>query len=149
MKAMGLLDSARITSWHLSNSVVYLPAWIIVSLVWRSQIWVLTNVLLILVVHILLGLTLASWSFFIAAPFGKSPQLAAVASTFLSILFAIVALILKGVFLGISQTDLFNSSIQSVVGVHSSSLFSSRLDSTSSPTARLVDTKTTISPQTR
>ncbi|KAJ7729088.1 hypothetical protein DFH07DRAFT_218233 [Mycena maculata] len=95
MKAMGLLDSARITSWHLSNSLVYLPAWIIVALVWRSQIWVLTNVLLILVVHILLGLTLASWTFFIAAPFGKSPQLAAVCSTFLSILFAIIALILK------------------------------------------------------
>ncbi|KAJ6601121.1 hypothetical protein DFH09DRAFT_1020416 [Mycena vulgaris] len=95
MKAMGLLDSARITSWHLSNSIVYLPAWIIVALVWRSQIWVLTNVLLILVVHILLGLTLASWTFFVAAPFGKSPQLAAVCSTFLAILFAIVALILK------------------------------------------------------
>ncbi|KAJ7239752.1 hypothetical protein B0H12DRAFT_1204157 [Mycena haematopus] len=76
MKAMGLLDSARVASWHLSNSLVYLPAWIIVALVWRSQIWVLTNVLLILVVHILLGLTLASWSFFVAAPFGKSPQLA-------------------------------------------------------------------------
>ncbi|KAF8204239.1 hypothetical protein K438DRAFT_1757492 [Mycena galopus ATCC 62051] len=65
------------------------------ALVWRSQIWVLTNVLLILVVHILLGLTLASWSFFVAAPFGKSPQLAAVFSTLLSILFAILALILK------------------------------------------------------
>ncbi|KAF7347231.1 hypothetical protein MVEN_01478000 [Mycena venus] len=108
MKAMGLLDSARVTSWHLSNSLVYLPAWIIVSLVWRSQIWVLTNVLLILVVHILLGLTLASWSFFVAAPFGKSPQLAAVSSTFLSILFAILALILK-------------------VAAHSCSLLSSRL----------------------
>ncbi|KAJ7360966.1 hypothetical protein DFH08DRAFT_1074070 [Mycena albidolilacea] len=95
MKAMGLSDSARVSSWHLSNSLVYLPAWIIVSLVWRSQIWVLTNILLILVVHILLGLTLASWSFFVAAPFGKSPQLAAVASTFLSILFAILALIIK------------------------------------------------------
>ncbi|KAF8204260.1 hypothetical protein K438DRAFT_1670421 [Mycena galopus ATCC 62051] len=95
MKAMGLLDSARVTSWHLSNSLVYLPAWIIVAVVWRTQIWVLTSVLLILVVHILLGLTLASWSFFVAAPFGKSPQLAAVFSTFLSILFAIVALILN------------------------------------------------------
>ncbi|KAJ7447207.1 hypothetical protein FB451DRAFT_1343436 [Mycena latifolia] len=97
MKAMGLLDSARVISWHLSDSLVYLPAWVIVSLVWRSQIWVLTHPLLILVVHILLGLTLASWSFFVAAPFGKSPQLAAVSSTFLSILFAILALILKKV----------------------------------------------------
>ncbi|KAF7302390.1 hypothetical protein HMN09_00872700 [Mycena chlorophos] len=95
MRAMGLLDSARVLSWHLSYSVVYLPAWIIVALVWRAQIWVETNVLMILAVHILFGLSLASWSFFVAAPFGKSPQLAAVFSTFLSILFGIIALILK------------------------------------------------------
>ena len=34
---------------------------------------------------------MASWSFFVGAPFGKSPQLAAVASTFFSVLFAILA----------------------------------------------------------
>ncbi|KAF7290457.1 hypothetical protein MKEN_01500200 [Mycena kentingensis (nom. inval.)] len=95
MRAMGLLDSARVASWHLSYSLIYLPAWIIVALTWRSQIWVETHVLLILAVHILVGLTLASWSFFVAAPFGKSPQLAAVGSTFLSIVLAIVALIMK------------------------------------------------------
>jgi ATP-binding cassette, subfamily A (ABC1), member 3 len=33
---------------------------------------------------------------FIGAPFGKSPQLAAIASTFLAILLAIIALVLKG-----------------------------------------------------
>jgi ATP-binding cassette, subfamily A (ABC1), member 3 len=47
----------------------------------------------VLVIHLLLGLTLASWSFFIAVPFSKSPQLAAVASTFLALVFAIFALI--------------------------------------------------------
>ncbi|KAJ7083357.1 hypothetical protein B0H15DRAFT_911901 [Mycena belliarum] len=95
MKAMGLLDSARVASWHLSHSLMYLPAWIIVALVWRSEIWVLTHPLLILAVHILFGLTLASWSFFVAAPFGKSPQLAAVCSTFLSFVLAIIAMILS------------------------------------------------------
>lgn len=44
-------------------------------------------------IHLLLGFTLASWSFLVATPFGKSPQLAAVASTFLSIVFAIFALV--------------------------------------------------------
>lgn len=66
------------------------------SLVWRFRIFTGTNVGAILVLHLLLGLVLASWSFFVAVPFGKSPQLAAVASTFLSILFAILALVLKG-----------------------------------------------------
>jgi hypothetical protein len=149
MKAMGLLDSARITSWHLSNSLVYLPAWIIVALVWRSQIWVETNVLLILVVHILLGLTLASWTFFVAAPFGKSPQLAAVCSTFLSILFAIVALILKK---RASLSCCLPTRIhimQSAAAALSFSPSSSRPGSTSSRIARSVGTRITASPQMR
>lgn len=48
---------------------------------------------MVLAVHLLLPLSLASWSFFVAAPFGKSPQLAAVISTFLAILFAVFALV--------------------------------------------------------
>ena len=82
-----------VSSWHLSISLAYLPAWVIVALVWRSRIFTGTSVGLILVVHLLLGLSLASWSFFIATPFGKSPQLAAVVSTFLAIVFAIIALV--------------------------------------------------------
>ncbi|EGN93723.1 hypothetical protein SERLA73DRAFT_97671 [Serpula lacrymans var. lacrymans S7.3] len=93
MKAMGLLDSARILSWHISICLAYLPAWILVSIVWHYRIFTGTNVGLVLVVHLLLGTSLASWSFFIATPFGKSPQLAAVASTFLALLFAILALV--------------------------------------------------------
>ncbi|OJT08332.1 ABC transporter A family member 3 [Trametes pubescens] len=93
LKAMGLMDSARIISWHLSVSLAYLPAWIIVAIIWHVRIFTATNVGLVIVIHLLLGLTLASWSFFVAAPFGKSPQLAAVASTFLAIAFAILALV--------------------------------------------------------
>ena len=93
LKAMGLLDSARILSWHLSISLAYTPAWVIVSLVWHFRIFTGTNAGLVFIVHYLLGLLLASWSFFIAVPFGKSPQLAAVASTILAIVFAILALV--------------------------------------------------------
>ncbi|CDO76478.1 hypothetical protein BN946_scf184615.g4 [Trametes cinnabarina] len=93
LKAMGLMDSARILSWHLSISLAYLPAWIIVSIIWHFRVFTATNVGLVIVIHLLLGLTLASWSFFVAAPFGKSPQLAAVSSTFLAIVFAILALV--------------------------------------------------------
>lgn len=50
---------------------------------------------LVLVVHLLFGFSLASWSFFVAAPFGKSPQLAAVASTFLAIVFGLIALVFQ------------------------------------------------------
>lgn len=82
------------SSWHASISLAYLPGWIIVAVIWHLNIFTETNVGLILVVHILLGLSLASWTFFVAAPFGKSPQLAAIISTFLAIVFAIMALVL-------------------------------------------------------
>ncbi|KAF9235155.1 hypothetical protein BU15DRAFT_78326 [Melanogaster broomeanus] len=81
MKAMGLLDSARIISWHVSMSLAYLPAWIIVAVTWHYYIFSETNIGLVLVYPSPAGLLAASWSFFIAVPFGKSPQLAAVAST--------------------------------------------------------------------
>ncbi|KAH8091365.1 P-loop containing nucleoside triphosphate hydrolase protein [Cristinia sonorae] len=94
LKVMGLRDSARIISWHVSLSLAYLPSWLIVAIIWHYRIFTGTNIGLVIVVHVLLGLTLASWSFFVAVPFGKSPQLAAVSSTFLAIAFAILALVL-------------------------------------------------------
>ncbi|EIW87313.1 P-loop containing nucleoside triphosphate hydrolase protein [Coniophora puteana RWD-64-598 SS2] len=93
MKAMGLMDSARILSWHISLSLAYLPAWIIVSIIWHYRIFSKTNVGLVIAVHLLLGLSLASYTFFVAAPFGRSPQLAAVVSTFAAIVLAILALV--------------------------------------------------------
>jgi ATP-binding cassette subfamily A (ABC1) protein 3 len=83
-------------SWHISISLAYLPAWIVVSIIWHYRIFTATNVGLVLIVHLLFGFSLASWSFFVAAPFGKSPQLAAVATTFLGIIFAILALVFSG-----------------------------------------------------
>lgn len=65
------------------------------ALVWKFRIFAGTNVGIILLVHMLLPLSLASWTFFIAAPFGKSPQLAAITSVLVSLLFAILALVLK------------------------------------------------------
>ncbi|PPR02359.1 hypothetical protein CVT24_011703 [Panaeolus cyanescens] len=95
MRAMGLLDSARILSWHIGISLSYLPAWIIVALIWKFRIFEASNAGLIVILHLLLGLSLASWSFFVAAPFGKSPQLAAVVTTFLGIVFAILGVVIK------------------------------------------------------
>jgi ATP-binding cassette subfamily A (ABC1) protein 3 len=90
------------SSWHLSISAVYFPAWLIVSLIWHYRIFSLTNPGLIVLVHILLGLNLVSWSFFVATPFGKSPQLAAIVSTFLSILVAILGVVLRHIGTGLA-----------------------------------------------
>ncbi|KAF9471023.1 P-loop containing nucleoside triphosphate hydrolase protein [Pholiota conissans] len=95
MKAMGLYDSARILSWHVGISLTYLPAWIVVALLWKVRIFVETSGGLIVLVHVLLGLVLASWSFVVAVPFGGSPQLAAVVTTFLSVIFAIFGMLVN------------------------------------------------------
>jgi ATP-binding cassette subfamily A (ABC1) protein 3 len=58
---------------------------------WHARVFTHTHVLLILLIHLLLGLYLASWSFFIAAPFGKSPALAAIATTILAVVFGILS----------------------------------------------------------
>ena len=72
------------------------------ALVWKYRIFAGTNVGIILLVNLLLPLSLASWTFFIAAPFGKSPQLAAITSVLASFIFAVLALVLKGAGNGIA-----------------------------------------------
>jgi len=66
------------------------------ALVWRFRIFTGTNVGIILLVNLLFPLSLASWTFFVAAPFGRSPQLSAITSVLASFVFAIFALVLKG-----------------------------------------------------
>ena len=66
------------------------------ALIWKFRIFTGTHVAIILLVNLLLPLSLASWTFFLAAPFGRSPQLAAITSVLVSFLFAILALVLKG-----------------------------------------------------
>ena len=65
------------------------------ALVWKFRIFTGTHVGIILLTNLLLPLSLASWTFFLAAPFGKSPQLAAITSVLVSFIFAILALVLK------------------------------------------------------
>ncbi|KAF7354423.1 ABC transporter A family member 2 [Mycena venus] len=79
MKAMGLLNSARIMSAHIFFALIYLPSWVIMAFAMAFQD---------------LDTHQHRWSMFIAAPFGKTPQLAAVASTFFSILTAVLAIVL-------------------------------------------------------
>ena len=42
-------------SWHVSISLAYFPAWVIVALVWHFRIFTATHVVIVLFVHILFG----------------------------------------------------------------------------------------------
>ena len=61
------------------------------ALLWHFKVFTRTNGVLILFIHLLTGFSLASWSFLVAAPFGKSPPLAGITSAFLALILAILA----------------------------------------------------------
>jgi hypothetical protein len=101
---------SRISSWHLSVSAAYLPAWIIVAVIFQHLIFKGTNAGLLIILYIITGLSLASWTHLVAVPFANAPTLAAItgathslvlrcicvlteAATFLAIILAIGALL--------------------------------------------------------
>ncbi|KAI9067182.1 hypothetical protein FKP32DRAFT_1755315, partial [Trametes sanguinea] len=90
MKAMGLFDSARVISWHVSISLAYLPGWIVIAVLWHIKIFTGTSAGILIGLHLLLGLSLTSWSMFVMAPFGRSAPLAAIISMVLSFLFVVI-----------------------------------------------------------
>jgi ATP-binding cassette subfamily A (ABC1) protein 3 len=101
-------------SWHISISIAYIPGWITVMAFWKGLNFTATSTPIMIGFPLLTGyghpfqvllsdladghflrLSLASWSLFVSVPFGKSPQLAAISTTLLAFLFAILALVLS------------------------------------------------------
>jgi ABC-type multidrug transport system ATPase subunit len=83
-------QAARLLSYHLSFTFVYLPSWVIGSLILRQGVFAHTNVGIILIYHILNGLALASTSLF-GASFFKKAQLSGVTVTLILTIVAIIA----------------------------------------------------------
>ncbi|CAA7265338.1 unnamed protein product [Cyclocybe aegerita] len=94
MQAMSALDSARTLAWHLSTSLLYFPTWLILAGIWKSLLFTQTSVGLLILIHLITGFGLASTSLFISVPFSKSPQLAAVIATGLSIAVGVAPMML-------------------------------------------------------
>ncbi|KAG8734715.1 hypothetical protein FRC10_011501, partial [Ceratobasidium sp. 414] len=95
MHVMGCNQAARILSWHFSLSLVYFPAWIITAVIWHYRIFAKTNLGLLIAIHIITGLSLASFSLVASMPFRKSSQLGAIATTFFAVLLSIIALLIR------------------------------------------------------
>ncbi|KZP00844.1 P-loop containing nucleoside triphosphate hydrolase protein [Calocera viscosa TUFC12733] len=91
LQAMGCMRSARILSWHFSMSMLYMPAWIAMAIIWQKRVFTNTPIGLVIGVNILFGVQITSWSMFAGMPFAQSPQLAAIATTFFALIFAIIA----------------------------------------------------------
>ncbi|KAJ8125704.1 hypothetical protein O1611_g7934 [Lasiodiplodia mahajangana] len=81
---------ARLLSHHLSFSIVYLPGWVIGSIIVARGVWAHTNVAVVLIYFILAGLAFTSLSI-LGAAFFKKAQLSGVVATIIYILLAILA----------------------------------------------------------
>jgi len=80
-------QAARLISYHVAFSLLYLPSWVIVSLILGRGVFAHTDAGIVLVYHILVGLALASMSILGAAFFKKS-QLSGVTVTLVFLLLA-------------------------------------------------------------
>lgn len=65
-------------SWHLSISSAYFIAWVVVAVIFQQFIYKGTNIVLLIVLYVVTGLSLASWTFIVAVPFASAPTLAAI-----------------------------------------------------------------------
>ncbi|KAJ2972388.1 hypothetical protein NUW58_g9195 [Xylaria curta] len=83
-------QAARLLSHHLSFSMVYLPGWVIGSIIVARGVWAHTNVAVVLIYFILGGLAFTSLSI-LGAAFFKKAQLSGVVTTIIYILLAILA----------------------------------------------------------
>ncbi|KAI0113211.1 P-loop containing nucleoside triphosphate hydrolase protein [Daldinia grandis] len=81
---------ARLLSYHIAFTTVYLPGWVIGSIIIARGVWADTSVAIVLLYFILNGLALASLSILGGAFFNKS-QLSGVVTTIAYILLAILA----------------------------------------------------------
>ncbi|KAF5021446.1 hypothetical protein F66182_6510 [Fusarium sp. NRRL 66182] len=67
-----LAMAARIIAHHLSFSLIYLPGWVIGSLIVRGGVFAKTNIGIVLIFHVLVGLGLSSMSMLFASFFRKA-----------------------------------------------------------------------------
>ena len=67
-------------SWHLSMCALYLPAWILVAIIWQKTVFTGTPIGLFIILYIITGLSIASWSQLVVVFFKNSSTLAAIIS---------------------------------------------------------------------
>ncbi|KAK7741985.1 hypothetical protein SLS53_004568 [Cytospora paraplurivora] len=83
-------QAARLFSNHLSFDIIYLPGWIIMSVILRSLAFVHTSWGILIGYHILSGLALTSFSILGASFFNKA-QLSGITVTMTAVVLAIIA----------------------------------------------------------
>lgn len=79
LDAMGCSTLARVLSWHLSISESHSLSWVGMAGMYRAALFKNIDARYLILAYIVLGLSIASWTFIVAVPFAKKPTLAAIA----------------------------------------------------------------------
>ncbi|RKK23812.1 hypothetical protein BFJ69_g15637 [Fusarium oxysporum] len=95
VKHRWLAQAARIVSYHVSFSALYLPGWVITAIIMRVGIFTSTSIPIVLFYHILAGLSMASFSILAASVFNKA-QMSGSSAFIVACLLGILAQSLKG-----------------------------------------------------
>ncbi|MCJ1475765.1 hypothetical protein MMC13_004429 [Lambiella insularis] len=85
---------ARLLSYHLAFSLLFAPGWIAMSIILQKGVFQQTSIGIVLILHILTGLSLASFSLFGAA-FFKRAQLSGISITIIALLLAVIAQVIN------------------------------------------------------
>ncbi|KAG0651885.1 abc transporter A family member 3 ame [Hyphodiscus hymeniophilus] len=83
-------QAARIISYHLSFDIIYAPGWILMGIVLGVGVFQKTNMAVVVIYHLLAGLSLASFSIF-GASFFKKAQLSGITLALTTLLLGVVA----------------------------------------------------------
>ncbi|KAF1836798.1 nod factor export ATP-binding protein I [Decorospora gaudefroyi] len=81
---------ARLLSMHIAFDLIYFPAWVIMGLIVWALAFTTSNAGILVIFHVLAGLSLTSFSIFGAAFFRKA-QLSGITTVMIPILLAIIA----------------------------------------------------------
>ncbi|KAG7110964.1 ABC transporter A family member 2 like protein [Verticillium longisporum] len=81
---------ARVVSYHVAFSLLYLPGWVVGSIVLRANIWSNTSIGVVLVYYVLAGLAMASAAILVSSFFQKA-QLSGVTALLATVLLGILA----------------------------------------------------------
>ena len=83
-------QAARLLSYHLAFDLIYAPGWILMGVVLGVGVFQKTSMAIVIIYHLLAGLSLASFSIF-GASFFKKAQLSGITLALATLLFGVLA----------------------------------------------------------
>jgi ATP-binding cassette subfamily A (ABC1) protein 3 len=89
MECMGASQAARLASYHLAFSLLYLPGWLLIGVVLALKVFKNSNPGTIVFVHLLFGLSLCSWAL-AGGSFFKKSQASGITVTIISLILAVL-----------------------------------------------------------